>query len=371
MSLKDIEKLKEKVDKDPNSKLFVPLAEEYRKEGMLDDAISVLLKGIEKQPGYMSARVSLGKIYLEKGMSKEARGEFENVIKSIPDNLYAHKKLAEIYRDTGERDLSINSYRSVLKLNAMDEDALSNLRDLEGGEKEFPLPEEGPSVEPAVMDMTPTEEPPIFEDQSQGTSHSDIMSPTVHAERLGEEAHPGDELSAFKDSLFGGKTDEPGGVPEEAPAEEEEAIEIMDEQAEEEFSFGDINEILKSDASHIKEAPGAVYEEIPAKPASEEITGEIFDEGKAFDAGAAVSVDTGMTFDNADRQISEGNYSGAMNIYKGMLSSNPDDKKTLQRIEDLRTLLKLMGRDKEELISRLNTFLEGIKKRRDEFFGSS
>ena len=66
MALEDIEKLKEKVKKDPNSKLFVPLAEEYRKTGMLDEAISVLMTGITSQPGYASARVSLGKIYLEK-----------------------------------------------------------------------------------------------------------------------------------------------------------------------------------------------------------------------------------------------------------------------------------------------------------------
>ena len=78
MSLKDIEKLKERVDKDPNSKLFVPLAEEYKKEGMIEEAISVLLNGIERQPGYMSARVSLGKIYLEKGMMKEARSDVTN-----------------------------------------------------------------------------------------------------------------------------------------------------------------------------------------------------------------------------------------------------------------------------------------------------
>ena len=130
--MKEIEKLREKVDKDPNSKLYVPLAEEYRKEGMLDEAIEVLKKGIEKQPGYMSARVSLGKIYLEKGLMDEARGEFENVVKFIPDNLYAHKKLAEIYRDTGNRDLAIESFKAFLKLNPMDEEALNNLRELEG-----------------------------------------------------------------------------------------------------------------------------------------------------------------------------------------------------------------------------------------------
>jgi tetratricopeptide (TPR) repeat protein len=127
MSLKDIEKLKEKLEKDPNSKLFVPLSEEYKKEGKLDEAINVLLSGIEKQPGYMSARVALGKIYLEKEMPKEAQAEFEQVIKAIPDNLYAHKKLADIYRATGDIEQAVRSYKTVLKLNAMDEDALIGL----------------------------------------------------------------------------------------------------------------------------------------------------------------------------------------------------------------------------------------------------
>ena len=45
MSVKEIEKLRERVDKDPNSKLFVPLAEEYRKEGRLDEAVAYSKRG--------------------------------------------------------------------------------------------------------------------------------------------------------------------------------------------------------------------------------------------------------------------------------------------------------------------------------------
>ena len=111
MAIEDIERLKEKLDKDPNSKLFVPLAEEYKKAGMLDEAIDVLTKGLESQPAYLSARVSLGKIYIEKGMLDEARTEFEKVISVIPDNLYAHKKLAEIYKDRGQKEEAIKEFK--------------------------------------------------------------------------------------------------------------------------------------------------------------------------------------------------------------------------------------------------------------------
>src|SRR5512134_751463 len=126
MGTKDIEKLKEKFEKDLNSKLFLPLAEEYRKEGMLDEAIAALQTGLDKHKAYTSARVLLGKIYLEKGMLDEARKEFENVTASVPDNLFAHKKLAEIYRDTGEAELAIKAFKSILRLNPMDEESLNS-----------------------------------------------------------------------------------------------------------------------------------------------------------------------------------------------------------------------------------------------------
>jgi hypothetical protein len=43
----------------------------------------------------------------------------------------------------------------------------------------------------------------------------------------------------------------------------------------------------------------------------------------------------------------------------------------MQRIEELKMLLKLLGKDKEELIAKLDGLLADIKKRRDEFFGST
>lgn len=120
----NIEKLKAQVDKQPNSTMFVPLAEEYRKLKRLDEAIEVLKAGIERQPGYMTARVALGKTYLEKDMKTEAKAEFEKVVKSNPDNFFASKKLADLYRDLGELDNARTQYNHVLMLNPQDDDAL-------------------------------------------------------------------------------------------------------------------------------------------------------------------------------------------------------------------------------------------------------
>ena len=75
--------------------------------------------------------------------------------------------------------------------------------------------------------------------------------------------------------------------------------------------------------------------------------------------------------EDADGLITAGNYLGAMNAYRKMLSADPNNKAVLQRIEELRSLMKLMGKDKETLIAKLDDFLNGIQKRRDEFHGSS
>ena len=391
MTIKEIEKLREKVEKDPNSKMYVPLAEEYRKEGMLDQAIEVLQKGLEKQPGYMSARVSLGKIYLEKGQMDEARVEFENVVNLIPDNLYAHKKLAEIYRDTGKKDLAIKSFRTFLKLNPMDEDALNNLRELEGAYTE-PLAEKAQGhIAPISEKAAAGEETPFEAMRIEQTTHDQTQ---VETEESGE------ELDAFKESLFGFKSeagdestvkplalveeitegevseeeageqwsfgevesDQAGGAVEEAGIEavEEESIEIEEaaEEDGEELSFGDIADVLKTDGLlGVEEA--------------EKTTDEIHTPMVSSGTDSNVPTDNSELLQDADRFISEGKYLGAINVYQLILAATPDDKKTFQRIEELRSLLKLMGKDKEVLISKLNAFQDAIKKRGDEFFRRS
>jgi tetratricopeptide (TPR) repeat protein len=358
MSLKDIEKLKERVDKDPNSKLFVPLAEEYKKEGMLEDAINVLLGGIERQPGYMSARVSLGKIYLEKGMMNEARAEFEDVIKSIPDNLYAHKKLAEIYRDLGEKALSINSYKAVLKLNAQDDDAISNLRDLEGEEGPEPV-EKGPEAKEGRDAGYPSFKEDIEEPAPEEIEIDVAPVPERTPPPLTE-----DELNAFKDSLFGDKAAAAVQSTEKtSDADEEEAIEIVEEDTSvDEISFEDVNEAIVVDAPRFANVAAEPEEDSSAKSfKGEEIAESVSPVPSAEDAGLG----------DADSFITEGNYLGAINVYRSMLSSTPDNKAVMQRMEELKVLLKLMGKDKETLITRLDEFLEGIRKRRDEFHRSS
>ena len=364
MASKDIEKLKEKFEKDSNSKLFLPLAEEYRKEGMLDEAIEALQTGLEKHQAYTSARVLLGKIYLEKGMLPEARREFESVTASVPDNLFAHKKLAEIYRDTGEIDRAITTSKAILRLNPMDEETVNSLKALEAGIAPGSSAQEEAASSAAYGELKMPEE-----------VVQDAASSELSGEEIGGEAekaqtpHSEEELSAFKDSLFGDKGTlhdeaEPDAVEEEELADEVTLTDEATEEAGGDFSFGDVAEAVGREEN--PEAAGSAVEiEEAEEPA------DLMDDLLDADEDMLQPEPAGNVLDDADRFVAEGKLSEAMGIYRKYLSAEPEDKVVLQRVNELRALLKLMGKDEEVLIAKLDAFLEGIHRRRDEFFGRS
>lgn len=438
MSTEDIERFKEKLDKDPNSKLFVPLAEEYKKAGMFDEAIDVLTKGLERQPTYLSARVSLGKIYSERGMLDEASAEFEKVIDVIPDNLYAHKKLAEIYKDLGRKDDAVKEFRTVLRLNPADEWAIKTLTSIEQAaaaphEEEQEISREEKTISQArEAEIFPVEEPveTVAAETGLAASFDETLtardleiSQNLAGEPAEEQAEEPPEIS------LGGEETETWITPPEEPAETgEQEVEVpfsgetadlwnIPADTKEEVKEEPVESPLGSDTDlwgapepieEIEEGPQVppkksiskedmelwkmhleTAEEEPAKPeevleppvelAGEERVSfeeilpekepihEIFAEEKPIPAQPSVA----LRIRDADAHINQGKYSEAMRVYRGILSENPDDKRVLQRVDELRTLLKLLGKDKEELIAKLDHFLEGIKKRRNEFSGSS
>jgi tetratricopeptide (TPR) repeat protein len=158
----ELVKLADKFRRDPASKLFFPLAEEYAKAGRIDEAIELLRTGIKAHPDLLGARVSLGKALLAKGRHAEAQAEFEQVIVANPDNIMAHKKLASIYVHAGDKPRAVASCQAVLAVNPSDAEVLK-LREEADRLAEIPPapprraagePSEGFESEPTVVEPT-------------------------------------------------------------------------------------------------------------------------------------------------------------------------------------------------------------------------
>jgi hypothetical protein len=151
---------------------------------------------------------------------------------------------------------------------------------------------------------------------------------------------------------------------------------LIEEQRDEEQAAASLSE----GGSEILEAPtdviGEIQEELeapsvtpisaeqvaPEEPDEEEIPS--FKETLQEPAPAHIAPD-------AETYIKQGNYNAAMNTYKTILSEDPENKQVLQRVAELKALLKVLGKDQDAHILELEGFLEGIYKRRDEFFGNT
>ncbi len=380
MALEDIEKLREKVAKDPNSRLFVPLADEYRKMGLLDEAIAALIEGLNNQPGYMSARVSLGKVYFEKKMLAEAKEEFEKVVSAIPDNLFAQKKLAETYRDLGEREKAIGTYKTVLKLNPLDEDSIANLEILQKTPKiekveEVAVPEPLPKALPAGEEAAAVEveEPAEVEDAE--------LLPAEEA----LQAEPGEELEDFMKRMAERDTE---GQVFDAEAVAEETVAVAEEfDAEEGLPVKNPEKEAAAYADMFKEAKTAASEKdkdikkVPLveveKPKLKEPTplSESFEVEKPKLEVEKPKLKEPMplseSFKEAERLIAKGDYSKAGQIYREFLSANPGNKDALQKLEELKMLLKVLGKEDDMTVNKLEKFGERLKTKKDEFLKNS
>lgn len=127
-----IEELQRRVDLDPASIAFAQLAEEYRRLGQLQQAVAVSRQGLSVHPGYVSARVTLGRALLQQGDLAGAAAEFELVLQSVPSNLAALRALSDVERRRGNWDAALERSQAALALAPNDPELERSVAELIG-----------------------------------------------------------------------------------------------------------------------------------------------------------------------------------------------------------------------------------------------
>jgi len=125
-----IEDLRRRVQKDPASIAFAQLGEEYRRAGLCKEAVEVCRAGLTIHPGYLSARVTLGRALIELHELDAARAEFETVLKGAPENLAAIRGLAEVFHKNGALADALAQYRAALNIARNDPDLEQTVAEL-------------------------------------------------------------------------------------------------------------------------------------------------------------------------------------------------------------------------------------------------
>lgn len=129
-------------------------ADRYREQGRFDDAIMLCLQELKASPTYASARVVLGRAYLESGDSVKAEEEFHRVVELSPENLRARMHLGQICETQGRVEEAIGHYEKALEFSPLNREIRASLLRLQAS-----ISPSAPSVHPQASDVPRLPEP--------------------------------------------------------------------------------------------------------------------------------------------------------------------------------------------------------------------
>ncbi len=340
--------------KDPKSKAFVPLADAYRKAGMLDEAIQVARDGLKYNPNYVSGHFVLGRCYFEKDMLKEAEDEISKVVRINPENADAQRILAKIKEKTGRSDEAIKIWDTVLTLVPNDVEAKQRIEELK-----------------KTLQIEEKKEP-------EGE---------VEKEEVKEESAPSGVRESPEQSVQAGAVESPPSVCEIPSQEvkqetsEPESCEIPLQKAEEEIAKPVTTEEAVTEAQKSLEEPQPTLSETVTEATTSGITdGRISEITKEERPPADITGQepeqkeiitkegTGIsTRALAELYVKQGFLERALKVYKEIEASSPDDKEIKKQIEIITAELN-KRKEKEpnekfkENIKTLSSWLEKIKR---------
>ncbi len=346
----EIEKLTERIAKDPKSKLFVPLAEEHKKAGDIETAIRVLMEGLKHNPGYVTARSFLGRLLMDKGDLSGAQKELEEVIKTIPDNLLAQRKLGDIYVLQGRGTDALPRYKAALALNPGDKDLPSLLADLEAGRdvsSRIPRPKAPAAPSEIKPQSVPVPAAAVPPKAAPAAALKTASAPQTAAAAPKVPAAPGPQATLKREPMSAARVPSASPAAPPAPPATDEA-EVIEDIVE----FEPLDQAVQAPPS---KAPSPDIFPAPAtfdlsEPRIETASGGEEREAMTWEvaetsvpeqgekAGPDEGSDDLNTNTLAELYISQGFYDKAIEIYQGMLNDRPGNAALQQKLEQIRAM---------------------------------
>ena len=120
-----------KYQDDPKSRVFAPLAEAYRKAGMLKEAVEIAREGLVVHPQFVGGRVALARALFDQQDYESVLNELSQVVRDVPDNLVAQRLFAESALILGRILEALGAYKMLLYFNPSDAEAGRMVKELE------------------------------------------------------------------------------------------------------------------------------------------------------------------------------------------------------------------------------------------------
>lgn len=123
-----VERYQLELQKDPRSRVFAPLAEAYRKMGLIEEARRICERGVGFHKNFAGGHVAYAKVLLDLKLPDAAVPHLETACKLSPDNLMAHSLLGETLLQVRRPKDALKAFKMVLFLNPNDQRAQAAVR---------------------------------------------------------------------------------------------------------------------------------------------------------------------------------------------------------------------------------------------------
>jgi tetratricopeptide (TPR) repeat protein len=160
----EIEKLEARYRENPKGRNFAPLADAYRKAGLIDNAIELCQAGLQLHPDYVSGHIVHGRCLVDKKDDTGAEAVFRKVLDLDPENILALKVLAEISERNERFGEAAEWLNRLLLADPMNGDAADGLSRVRGKAAAQPPPPEPEPVELAVPELALEPDPVTVEE---------------------------------------------------------------------------------------------------------------------------------------------------------------------------------------------------------------
>ena len=116
-SSQEVEKYQTLYNKNPKSKTFALLSEGYLQLGLLKESLQIAQDGVRQHPKFPGGHIVLSRILMQYDKIERALQHLKIAIELSPQNLLAHRLMAEAYLDINQPTKAIRALKRILLFN--------------------------------------------------------------------------------------------------------------------------------------------------------------------------------------------------------------------------------------------------------------
>jgi len=343
----ELDKLEARFQQNPKGRNFAPLADAYRKAGLIDNAIGLCQEGLKLHPDYVSAYIVYARCLVDKKDDAAALDVFKKVLELDGENIIALRGLAELAERNHRHDEEVEWWTRLLNADPMNGDAAEALARAKA---------KAGSKGPSIIDTPTTKmEAPDFTVDKETVDPVELTPPAAAAAPSADVENFENPISFNPNAHAAAKAD---GL------EVQEDVELNPQQIEQVEIEGlahtqyEGSGMFKLDATPPAEsAPPPELEDglpevdlplimpddaptprpmpAPAPPPPPPAAVALSDDDGAADTATLSKAEPVVTETMAELYLKQGHQQDALRVYQALLAQRPNDAKLKAKVEQL------------------------------------